>query len=46
MCNEFRYKFNSLSDKIKYDQKKHQNKKFQNVTSFVFSEIMLDEIDV
>ena len=45
-CNKCRYKFNSLSDIIKHDQKKHQDKKLQNVTSYVFSEIMLDDFDV
>ena len=45
-CNICRYKFNSLSDMIKHDKKKHQNKKLQKVTSYVFSDIMLDEFDV
>ena len=31
---------------LKHDKKKHQDKKLQNVTSYVFSEIMLDEFDV
>ena len=31
---------------IEHDQKKHQDKTFQNVTSFVFSESMLDKFDV
>ena len=31
---------------IKHDQKKHQDKKLQNVTSYVFSEIMIDEFGV
>ena len=45
-CNKCRYKFNSLSDRIKHDQKKHQDKNLQNVTNYLFSEIMLDEFDV
>ena len=31
---------------LKHDPKKYQDKKLQNVTSYVFSEIMLDEFDV
>ena len=31
---------------IKHDKKKHQDKKLQNGTNYVFSEIMLDEFDV
>ena len=44
--NKCRLKFNSLCDMIKHDKKKHQDKKLQNVTNNVFSEIMMDEIDV
>ena len=45
-CNKCRDNFNSLSDMLEHDQKKHQDKKYQNDTSFVFSESMLDEFDV
>ena len=34
-CNKCRYKIHSLSDMIKNDQKKQQDKKLQNVTSYV-----------
>ena len=44
--NKCRFKFNSLSDMIKQDQKKHQDKKLKNVTSYVFSDILFDEFDV
>ena len=45
-CNECREDFNSLSDMLEHDQEKHQDKKFQNATSFVLSGSILEEFDV
>ena len=45
-CKKSRENFNSLSDVLEHDVKKHQDKQVQNNTSFVFSESMLYEFDI